>query len=71
MCSLMLCVNVYRIDVTCSILGLRKDCSDEDIRKYYRRQAVLVHPDKVCCIQYTAGLEKKPVFYLDYLQGFV
>jgi len=34
----------------CSILGLRKDCSDEDIRKYYRRQAVLVHPDKVCLL---------------------
>jgi hypothetical protein len=29
-----------------SILGLKVDCSDEDIRKYYRRQAVLVHPDK-------------------------
>jgi len=27
---------------------LRTDCTDEDIRKYYRRQAVLVHPDKVC-----------------------
>jgi len=31
----------------CSILGLTKDCSDDDIKKYYRRQAVLVHPDKV------------------------
>ncbi|XP_046329275.1 uncharacterized protein LOC124113072 [Haliotis rufescens] len=29
-----------------SILGLRSDSSDEDIKKYYRRQAVLVHPDK-------------------------
>ena len=27
---------------------MRTDCTDEDIRKYYRRQAVLVHPDKVC-----------------------
>lgn len=29
-----------------SILGLRNDCCDDDIRKYYRKQAVLVHPDK-------------------------
>lgn len=29
-----------------SILGLRCDCSDDDIRKYYRKQAILVHPDK-------------------------
>ncbi|KAK3092021.1 hypothetical protein FSP39_024496 [Pinctada imbricata] len=29
-----------------SILGLRSDASDDDIRKYYRKQAVLVHPDK-------------------------
>lgn len=28
------------------ILGLRADCSDEEIRRYYKRQAVLVHPDK-------------------------
>ena len=25
------------------------DCSDADIRKYYRRQALLVHPDKSRC----------------------
>jgi DnaJ family protein C protein 14 len=30
-----------------SILGLRHDCTDEDIKRHYRRQAVLVHPDKV------------------------
>ncbi|KAL8604695.1 hypothetical protein ACOMHN_017654 [Nucella lapillus] len=29
-----------------SILGLRADVSDEEIKRYYRRQAVLVHPDK-------------------------
>ncbi|KAJ8306574.1 hypothetical protein KUTeg_017119 [Tegillarca granosa] len=29
-----------------SILGLRSDATDDDIRKYYRKQAVLVHPDK-------------------------
>ncbi|XP_025110125.1 uncharacterized protein LOC112573751 [Pomacea canaliculata] len=29
-----------------SILGLRSDATDEDIKRYYRKQAVLVHPDK-------------------------
>lgn len=29
-----------------SILGVTRDCSDEDIRRYYKRQAFLVHPDK-------------------------
>jgi len=38
---------VLLIRVTCSILGLTRDCADDDIRRYYRRQAVLVHPDKV------------------------
>ena len=37
-----------------SILGLRHDCTDEDIKRYYRRQAVLVHPDKNC----TAGSDE-------------
>ena len=31
----------------CSILGLKSSATDEDIRRYYKRQAVLVHPDKV------------------------
>lgn len=26
--------------------GVRRDCADEEIRRYYKRQAVLVHPDK-------------------------
>lgn len=30
-----------------SILGLRSNAADEEIKHYYRRQAVLVHPDKV------------------------
>ena len=30
-----------------SILGLKASATDEDIRRYYKRQAVLVHPDKV------------------------
>uniref|UniRef100_A0A1B6EGV0 J domain-containing protein n=1 Tax=Clastoptera arizonana TaxID=38151 RepID=A0A1B6EGV0_9HEMI len=29
-----------------SILGVTSHCSDDDIKKYYKRQAVLVHPDK-------------------------
>lgn len=29
-----------------SILGVTKNCPDEVIKKYYKRQAVLVHPDK-------------------------
>lgn len=29
-----------------SILGVTNTCSDDDIKKYYKRQAVLVHPDK-------------------------
>lgn len=29
------------------VLGLRADCKDDDIRRYYKKQAVLVHPDKV------------------------
>ncbi|XP_052776080.1 uncharacterized protein LOC128213973 [Mya arenaria] len=29
-----------------SILGLKASATDDDIKKYYRRQAVLVHPDK-------------------------
>ncbi|KAL6432834.1 hypothetical protein ACFW04_006297 [Cataglyphis niger] len=29
-----------------SILGVTPTCSDDDIKKYYKRQAVLVHPDK-------------------------
>ncbi|KAF7285857.1 hypothetical protein GWI33_009534 [Rhynchophorus ferrugineus] len=29
-----------------SILGVTPKCTDDDIKKYYKRQAVLVHPDK-------------------------
>ncbi|KDR16318.1 DnaJ-like protein subfamily C member 14, partial [Zootermopsis nevadensis] len=29
-----------------SILGVTLHCTDDDIKKYYKRQAVLVHPDK-------------------------
>jgi curved DNA-binding protein CbpA len=33
--------------VSCfSILGVTPHCTDDDIKKYYKRQAVLVHPDK-------------------------
>lgn len=30
----------------CSILGVTPNCSDDDVKKYYKRQAFLVHPDK-------------------------
>lgn len=29
-----------------AVLGLRADCSEDDIRRHYKRQAMLVHPDK-------------------------
>jgi DnaJ family protein C protein 14 len=29
-----------------SILGVAPTCTDEDIKRYYKRQAFLVHPDK-------------------------
>ncbi|XP_076058246.1 uncharacterized protein LOC143035275 isoform X2 [Oratosquilla oratoria] len=29
-----------------SILGVTRDANDDDIKKYYKRQAILVHPDK-------------------------
>jgi DnaJ family protein C protein 14 len=29
-----------------SVLGVRSDSTDETIRRYYKKQAVLVHPDK-------------------------
>ena len=29
-----------------SILGVTPTCTDDDIKRYYKRQAVLVHPDK-------------------------
>ncbi|XP_074641057.1 uncharacterized protein LOC141898835 isoform X2 [Tubulanus polymorphus] len=29
-----------------SILGLKNSCTDDDIKRYYRKQAILVHPDK-------------------------
>lgn len=28
------------------LLGVSQDCTDDDIKKYYKRQAFLVHPDK-------------------------
>lgn len=29
-----------------SILGVTSACTDEEIKKYYKSQALLVHPDK-------------------------
>ena len=34
------------VSVCASILGVTHDCTDADIKKYYKRQALLVHPDK-------------------------
>lgn len=48
----MLCANIYYVHVLLeekicfSILGVTPQCTDDDIKKYYKRQAVLVHPDK-------------------------
>ncbi|CAG9535528.1 unnamed protein product [Cercopithifilaria johnstoni] len=28
------------------VLGLKADCKDDDIKRYYKKQAILVHPDK-------------------------
>ena len=30
-----------------AVLGVGDNASDEDIKKYYRKQCVMVHPDKV------------------------
>ena len=32
---------------SCSVLGVPRDATDDDIRKQYRKLAVLIHPDKV------------------------
>lgn len=37
----------YRGQDAYSVLGLRSDENDEVIKSYYKRQALLVHPDKV------------------------
>ena len=34
----------------CSVLGVPSDASDDDIRRQYRKLAVLIHPDKVQCM---------------------
>lgn len=40
--------NMGLIDFTLisSILGVNVNCTDDEIKRYYRRQAFLVHPDK-------------------------
>lgn len=45
------CTHIYvfsqRIEISIfSILGVQSDCSQEQIRKHYKKIAVLVHPDK-------------------------
>lgn len=37
--------NVFQC--TCSVLGVPRDATEDDIRKQYRKLAVLIHPDKV------------------------
>lgn len=39
-------IQVVKITFFVSILGVTVDSSEDDIKKYYKRQAVLVHPDK-------------------------
>ena len=39
-----------------SILGVARNSTEEEIKKHYRKQAMLVHPDKVrccCCVMTT------------------
>lgn len=36
----------FKFDFFFSILGVQSDCSQEQIRKHYKKIAVLVHPDK-------------------------
>jgi len=45
-----------------SILGLKAAATDDDIKKYYRRQAVLVHPDKVRLLTSCSLCRVKHVF---------
>lgn len=45
--------NKRRIIFFYSILGLRYDVSDEEVKRYYRKQAVLVHPDKASVVNET------------------
>ena len=40
----------YQYCCDCSILGVKGDATDDDIKKYYRKQAFLVHPDKVSIV---------------------
>ena len=51
----------------CSVLGVPSDASDDDIRRQYRKLAVLIHPDKVWDT-FISGLNYVVEFYYMYVK---
>ena len=43
----MCCLIIMLYNLSYSVLGVPRDATDDDIRKQYRKLAVLIHPDKV------------------------
>lgn len=46
----MLHLGGQSIDDAYAVLGLAKDCSDDDVRKAYRKMALQYHPDRVATL---------------------
>ena len=60
----------FIVSYHCSILGLKSSATDEDIRRYYKRQAVLVHPDKVSACEVLPEANLKNICVSPYLTLF-